>query len=208
MNFWNSVTNLLANPSVQSFLISCGASISYDGLKRALEKFNRKDSFELQVYQVMRDTFQAFYQKYGIEFDEESVMTAFFDSVQEIENFSSDSITKTMICGILGLEIDSQELKEWEKIFTTICSNPKYQWVYNKLSITPLKICNNKHKAWMDTYMKGNHCKIQCDMIDELPLFLTVSLPNCPHLAGIILEYWYGKLYLMPNNMVMLKIVH
>lgn len=114
----------------------------------------------MQVYQVMRDTFQAFYLKYGIEFDEESVMTAFFDSIQEIESFSSDSITKAMICGILGLEIDSQELKEWEKLFTTICSNPKYQWVYNKLSIAPLKICgNNKHKVWMDTYMKGNHCK-------------------------------------------------
>ena len=111
MSFWSSLTNLLANPSVQSFLISCGASISYDGLKKVLEKTGQNDSFELQVYQVMRDTFQAFYQKYEIEFDEESVMKAFFDSVQEIKSFSRDSITKAMICEVLGLEVDSQELK-------------------------------------------------------------------------------------------------
>lgn len=38
MNFGNFVPNLLANSSVQSFLISYRESISYDGLKRALEK--------------------------------------------------------------------------------------------------------------------------------------------------------------------------
>jgi len=170
MDIWTSLTAILANPTVQNFLISCGASVSWDAVKVMLKKAELEDSFELQVYQVLKETFEAFYFKYNLEFDEKIVMISFLEAIKGIHNFDSDAITKKMVSDTIGLEVTDQALKEWTKIFVIKCSNPKYQWLYNKLSFSSMKSQKgSKNTAWMKEHMHNNFCKIQCDMIDELP---------------------------------------
>lgn len=166
---WEFLTSLLSNGIVSSFFTSCGENASWDLIKNALEK-KTKDSFEMQVYEVIRDTFEEFYFKYNMEFNEKIVMTSFIDAVNNIKDFDSDYITKQMISETLGLEINNKNLEDWINIFKTICSNPKYQWIHNKLSL-PLTELYKKTKdmSWMDKYMKDNACKIECNVLDELP---------------------------------------
>lgn len=170
MDIWNSLTTLIANPTIQSFFISCGASASWDAVKVILKKAEQNNSFELQVYQVIKETFEAFYMKYDLEFKEEIVMTSFLKAIEEINDFNFYFINKNLISDTMGLDINNQELEEWMKIFIVTCSNPKYQWVYNKLSLSSINTSEkSKFKTWMHKYMSNNFCKIQCNLIDELP---------------------------------------
>lgn len=177
MDMWNLLTTFMADPTVQSFFVSCGASASWDAIKIVLKKAERDNSFALQVYQVIKETFESFYLKYGLEFEEDIVMTSFLETINEIGDFKSSDITKKMICDTMGLDVDNFDLEEWIKIFIVKCSNPKYQWVYNKLSLSFIKHPEkSKQKAWMHKYMKDNFCKIQCNLVDELsPIFKDIS---------------------------------
>ena len=166
---WKFLTSLLSNEAVSNFLVSCGENASWDLIKKVLESI-KKDSFEMQVYEVIRDTFEKFYSKYNIEFNEKIVMTSFIESVNNIKDFDSDYITKKMLSETLGLEIDNENLEEWIKIFKTICSNPKYQWIHNKLSLPLTNLYEEtKDMSWMNKYMIDNACKIECSTISELP---------------------------------------
>ena len=74
-----------------------------------------------------------------------------------------------MLVQIFGYEAQNRDVKEWTKLFVKVCSNPKYQWVYNKIAFPKEKLqCGCSDKGWMDEYMKGNYCKIKCDTEAEL----------------------------------------
>ena len=81
MDMWNLLTTFMADPTVQSFFVSCGASASWDAIKIVLKKAERDNSFALQVYQVIKETFESFYLKYGLEFEEDIVMTSFLETI-------------------------------------------------------------------------------------------------------------------------------
>lgn len=184
---WNLLTTFMSDPTIQSFFVSCGASASWDAVKKILGKAERDNSFVLQVYHVIKETFESFYLKYELEFEEDIVMTSFLETISEIGDFNSSNITKKMIRDSIGLDIDDEALEEWIKIFIVKCSNPKYQWVYNKLALSFIKVPeSSKHKMWMHYYMKDNFCKIQCDMVDELsPIFDDIATQLSP-------ECWYA----------------
>lgn len=179
---WNFLTTLMVDPTIQSFFISCAASASWDATKIVLGKAEKDNSFAVQVYQVIKETFESFYLKYGLEFEENIVMRSFLETINEIGDFNCSNITKKMIYDTIGLDIDNYDLEEWIKIFIIKCSNPKYQWVYNKLSLSFIKIPeSSKQREWMYKYMKDNFCKIQCNMVDELPpIFEDISTKLSP----------------------------
>lgn len=170
MNIWSSITSILGNSSVQSFLISCGASITWDTIKFALANNSKEDSFHIQVHQVFADTFRAFYQKYNLEFDEEIVMTSFWKNVGDLQSFSDLNISKKVVCDTLGMELTDLEINDWKNIFKITCSHPQYQWIYNKLALDAgTQVSSSNQMSWAKEIMKGNYCKIACAVPETLP---------------------------------------
>jgi len=170
MNIWSSITSILGNSSVQSFLISCGASITWDTIKLALANSSKEDSFHIQIHQVFADTFRAFYQKYTLEFDEEIVMTSFWKNVGDLQGFSDLNISKKVVCDTLGLELSDSQINDWTNIFNITCSHPQYQWVYNKIALDAgTQVSGSNQMSWAKEIMKGNYCKIECAIPETLP---------------------------------------
>lgn len=173
---------LVKSPEVQSFLISCGASATWEALKAAFVNRERIESSEAQAFCVVRDTFRVFYQKNQLEFDEEIVMDAFLEATKSTQDLKEKLITKKILSETLGYKVKERELKEWTATFIQVCSNPRYQWVYNELTFSVRKPQDDdKDRTWMEEVMKGNFCKIQCDMVDELQVIfgnVTTDLPG------------------------------
>ena len=64
-----------------SFLLSFGASVSWDGVKGIKWLLSKKpdDSPEKQCMNAIRSTMKEYFEHYGYEFDEDSVMQNFLD---------------------------------------------------------------------------------------------------------------------------------
>lgn len=173
---------LMKSPEVQSFLISCGASATWEALKAAFINKERINSSEAQAFCVVKETFKIFYQKKQLEFDEEIVMNAFLEATKSSLDLKEKLITKKILSETLGYKVKERDLKEWTATFVQVCSNPRYQWGYNELTFPVRKLQDDdKDRTWMDEVMKGNFCKIQCDMVDELQVIfrnVTTDLPE------------------------------
>lgn len=140
MNIGDSLLLLMRDATVQSYIISLGASMSWDAIK-GLKKVKEKDSWELQFYCVICETFQKFYDKYNLEYQENLIVESFIEVCSNVNISDYRYSFKEIICATIGLELSDTEFVDWLEIFCNVCSNPKYEWVYNKI------LLNNELKA-------------------------------------------------------------
>lgn len=54
-------------------------------------------------------------------------------------------------------------------IFVEVCSKPKYQWLYNKLSANfEIAKLNDRNYEWMTECMEENFCKIKSTEMQKI----------------------------------------
>ena len=91
-------------------------------------------------------------------------------NINSTEDFGNQSVSNKILSDTLNVSIGNEELKRWNDLFVEVCSNPKYQWLYNKLSanfeIAKLK---DRDYGWMTGCMEGNFCEIQCGKLQKIP---------------------------------------
>lgn len=178
MNIWNDFKALLLDPIVQNFIISCGASISWDTIKTLIKKKVNKESYEANIYHVLKETFESFYENYNLQFDEEIVMTAFFKLAEHINDIDKLTVEK-LISDTTNINVNDKVIEEWLDIFIIVCSKPKYQWVFNKLSLSnQLRGKVSKNISRIDKFMTENSCKIQCENLYDLSKIFKVIDTN------------------------------
>ena len=108
---------LMKSPEVQSFLICCGASATWEALKAAFINKKRINSSEAQAFCVVKETFKIFYQKKQLEFDEEIVMNAFLEATKSSLDLKEKLITKKILSETLGYKVKERDVKEWTATF-------------------------------------------------------------------------------------------
>lgn len=156
---------LLNDPIIQSYLISCGASASWDAMKLLGKKGD--DTLENQLYGVLSETFERFVDCMMLEYDEQLVMDSFLHNINNTEDFGNQA---KVLSDTLNVSIGNEQLKRWNAIFVEVCSKPKYQWLYNKLSANfEIAKLNDRNYEWMTECMEENFCKIQCEKLQKLP---------------------------------------
>ncbi|RHV49725.1 hypothetical protein [Faecalibacterium sp. OM04-11BH] len=156
---------LLNDPIIQSYLISCGASASWDAMKLLGKKGD--DTLENQLYGVLSETFERFADCMKLEYDEQLVMDSFLHNINNTEDFGNQA---KVLSDTLNVSIGNEQLKRWNAIFVEVCSKPKYQWLYNKLSANfEIAKLNDRNYEWMTECMEENFCKIQCEKLQKLP---------------------------------------
>lgn len=156
---------LLNDPIIQSYLISCGASASWDAMKLLGKKGD--DTLENQLYGVLSETFERFVDCMMLEYDEQLVMDSFLHNINNTEDFGNQA---KVLSDTLNVSIGNEQLKRWNAIFVEVCSKPKYQWLYNKLSANfEIAKLNDRNYEWMTECMEENFCKIQCEKLQILP---------------------------------------
>ena len=162
------IKTLLSDPVIQSYLIGCGSSASWDAIKLLGKKGD--DTLENQLYGVLSETFERFAGCMNLEYDEQLVMDSFLQNINSTADFGNQSVSNKILSDTLNVPIGNEELKRWNALFVEVCSKPKYQWLYNKLSanfeIAKLK---DRDYGWMTGCMEGNFCKIQCEKLQKLP---------------------------------------
>ncbi len=126
------IKTLLSNPIIQSYLIGCGSSASWDAIKLLGKKGD--DTLENQLYGVLSETFERFAGCMNLEYDEQLVMDSFLQNINSTEDFGNQSVSNKILSDTLNVPIGNEELKRWNALFVEVCSKPKYQWLYNKLS--------------------------------------------------------------------------
>lgn len=162
------IKTLLNDPIIQSYLISCGASASWDAMKLLGEKGD--DTLENQLYGVLSETFERFADCMKLEYDEQLVMDSFLQNINNTENFGNQAVSNKVLSDTLNVSIGNEQLKRWNAIFVEVCSKPKYQWLYNKLSANfEIAKLNDRNYEWMTECMEENFCKIQCEKLQKLP---------------------------------------
>lgn len=170
MDIWMIIGSMMLNEVIHDLIINFATNFGEKNINKMLSKIKQKDTLELQFYEVMKETFEEFYSRHNLEFDEKIVMTEFFKNVYEIIDIKDNIKTKQAICNTLGLEIDDKDVEVWKQIFIKTCSNPKYPWINNALLLAQnITTEQKKNMKWMETYMKDNCCKIQCNSIENLP---------------------------------------
>ena len=162
------IKTLLSDPIIKSYLIGCGSSASWDAIKLLGKKGD--DTLENQLYGVLSETFERFAGCMNLEYDEQLVMDSFLQNINSTEDFGNQSVSNKILSDTLNVPIGNEELKRWNDLFVEVCSNPKYQWLYNKLSanfeIAKLK---DRDYGWMTGCMEGNFCEIQCGKLQKIP---------------------------------------
>lgn len=161
---WSIITDLLNLTYMQGLLINS----SYDAIK-GIWRRTQKDSFQNQLYSVINDTFQQFYEYYNLVYEPECILPFYFEKVGH-EDVDSKEVLKTALNYATGLKITEIHLNKWIKIFEENVSNPKYQWVYNWLCInTKVPVIDN---SWMSEWMAGNVCRVhnKFDLTDKSSL--------------------------------------
>ena len=162
------IKTLLNDPIIQSYLISCGASASWDAMKLLGKKGD--DTLENQLYGVLSETFERFADCMKLEYDEQLVMDSFLHNINNTEDFGNQAVSNKVLSDTLNVSIGNEQLKRWNAIFVEVCSKPKYQWLYNKLSANfEIAKLNDRNYEWMTECMEENFCKIQCEKLQKLP---------------------------------------
>ena len=162
------IKTLLNDPIIQSYLISCGASASWDAMKLLGKKGD--DTLENQLYGVLSETFERFADGMKLEYDEQLVMDSFLQNINNTEDFGNQAVSNKVLSDTLNVSIGNEQLKRWNAIFVEVCSKPKYQWLYNKLSANfEIAKLNDRNYEWMTECMEENFCKIQCEKLQKLP---------------------------------------
>lgn len=167
MDFINSLLFILTCDFMTDLYIELGTNLSWRLIRKLITK---KDSFELQAYAAINDTFIEFYSVKQFEYDEDIVMTSFIQNVNKgISEINFESITLSIISETTGQKLEEEDYIKWTQIFKTICSHPKYRWLYNRIMFDkyhPSPI--NRDNSWMKEYMIDNCCKLS---LYELELF-------------------------------------
>ena len=126
-------TGIITNTNVQSFIISIAAGITLD----KIEKERKNNTSDAQTYMLLRDTFEKFYNTYDLEYEEKCVMSSFKEACCETkcEKLNYSSCLQEVLEKTIGLEIGDSEVEKWIRIFCDICSKPKYEEIYKKISL-------------------------------------------------------------------------
>ena len=105
-----------------------------------------------------------------LEYDEQLVMDSFLQNINNTEDFGNQAVSNKVLSDTLNVSIGNEQLKRWNAIFVEVCSKPKYQWLYNKLSANfEIAKLNDRNYEWMTECMEENFCKIQCEKLQKLP---------------------------------------
>ncbi|MBQ8618192.1 MAG: hypothetical protein IJ418_11905 [Clostridia bacterium] len=176
MDIIRVLSELFHNPDVKSALVGYGVTWGLDKIKGIVVNGNKEVSYEEQIYGVFRETFEAFYAEHELVFEESIVMEAFLRRFKKIADIAESEMDRTLIEGTIGLEMKENQLEDWTRHFYRVCSNPKYQWVYNRLSL-PLADEKKEDKSkWMKKHMEDNICRIGNLVLETMPsMFKEIS---------------------------------
>lgn len=128
------------------------------------------DTLENQLYGGLSETFERFDDCMKLEYDKQIVMDSFLQNINNTEDFGNQAVSNKVLSDTLNVSIGNEQLKRWNAIFVEVCSKPKYQWLYNKLSANfEIAKLNDRNYEWMTECMEENFCKIQCEKLQKLP---------------------------------------
>lgn len=102
------------DPNLISFLLSLGASISWDGIKLLLSKINRS-SKEYQSISSITNTMKQFHEINSYKYDEDAVMTAFIESTKTYKDWIWTF--RDVIESAIGKELSDEEFRNWIDIY-------------------------------------------------------------------------------------------
>ncbi len=135
------IIKILTTPLIKDFLISCGASASWDGIKKIVS-YLKKDSIQGQMWSLLSDTMAQFYERicseFGkqLEFEERIVITSFLEQYKLNQDaLNANSLRRVVEETIYG-EMDvlaDREYRLWISIFADNCS--KYPNIYQMYKI-------------------------------------------------------------------------
>lgn len=169
MNPWQIMTDVFSEPLFQSFLISVGASASWDAVKKYVSQKKLEKSFEYLYYKAIAQTFELFYEVNHLEYNEKIVMDAFLEQIKSIENFDSSNISRKILKNTIGFDIGEDCIVGFPALFVSICARDEYEIIYRKIILEKI-VCAPKEKdhEWMQTYMQDNCCKISFHVFENL----------------------------------------
>lgn len=169
MNGWGQFAILLSNSNVISFLISMGASITWDAVKATVNASHSNKSFECLCYELVAETFKDYYGFHELEYDESIVMDAFLEQVRTRPLPVTEEIAKQIIENTIGLVVDKQNLFYWAESFKRICAQDKYQQVYRKIILDQfIATSEDRDFSWMEGIMDDNCCNIKYSVFEKV----------------------------------------
>lgn len=129
MNIGESVIKVITTSPVKDFLISCAASMSWDGIK-TLVSGHQKKSVERLTWNLISDTMLQFYNQMStefgkvLEFEEEIIMTSFVKEFAEYDGTVNENTLRDIVEKSIYGEIETltdKEFELWVSIFADKC---------------------------------------------------------------------------------------
>ena len=102
------IKTLLSDPVIQSYLIGCGSSASWDAIKLLGKKGD--DTLENQLYGVLSETFERFAGCMNLEYDEQLVMDSFLQNINSTEDFGNQSVSNKILSDTLNVPIGNEDV--------------------------------------------------------------------------------------------------
>lgn len=154
---------LLQDPAVQSFLISLAAGVFWDGGKKAVSHFTRKEpSIEEQLLEIITDTMRQFYNDpiYGFQgetYQEAIVMKEFCKQFSKYNGVASSGVLRLIVDGTIYPGLSDMQYNRWIDIFIENCSaNPTIcRWIANQDQKKKLFINRNSTLQRIEAKLKG-----------------------------------------------------
>lgn len=122
-----------SNTNVQSFLISLGAGAVWDVVKTVAGKNKCDTSLDSQIWDVLSNTMQQFYEDKGYEYDVKIVMREFCEEYAKQGGISNESKFRSIIEETIYLSLTDEDYKKWLKLFFANCSSN--QILFNKIQL-------------------------------------------------------------------------
>lgn len=132
------INEAFSDPNVQSFFISAGASMAWDGAKgigkivgKIISREKSVDTLSSQAIFALQETMESFYNHMQFEYSAEIVLSAFYEEYCNQKGLASEFGLRVILESTFGLAITDEEYKFWISMYLDNAS--KYNILINRL---------------------------------------------------------------------------
>lgn len=132
------INEAFSDPNVQSFFISAGASMAWDGAKeigkivgKIIPRKKSMDTLSSQAIYALQETMESFYNHMQFEYNAEIVSSAFYEEYCNQEGLANEFGLRVILESTFGMTITDEEYKLWISMYLDNAS--KYNILISRL---------------------------------------------------------------------------
>lgn len=132
------INEAFSDPNVQSFFISAGASMAWDGAKgigkivgKIIPRKKSMDTLSSQAISALQETMEVFYNHMQFEYNAEIVSSVFYEEYCNQKGMAKEFGLRVILESTFGLAITDEEYKLWISMYLDTAS--KYNILISRL---------------------------------------------------------------------------